>query len=240
MIESQQREAREQAEKLKRRILEAKTRFTKSKRFQEWVRNVFEAVDLDKSGALGVQEAYIAVLQLYVQIAGVCKGAKPPPWEHVEELFDSCVAPGRDELNVTEFQGFCEILCSEIASRVAVQMFLQSAVAPLLGLLVLDLWTRLMEHVAPELYAYCSSHVPPALIVTLVVGTAVSFFVPPLMEVIDRYFLAGAKLAPETERPTGLHGSFSAVKGEVAVTAALETSKTDAWCCMGRPEKKNE
>merc|ERR1719379_19679 len=97
--------------------------------------------------------------------------------------FDCPKTPGH--LDFEHFEQFCQYLCSQIAGRVATQMFMQLALAPLLGLWVCTKWENFMQKVAPDLFALCSSYVPADVIVTLFVGVGVSLFVPPLMNLVD-------------------------------------------------------
>lgn len=171
----------------------AKNRFTNSKRFKEMVLNSFNEVDIDKSNSLDANEVYIAVLLLYLKIAGVCKGAVPPDRQDIVDLmakFDSPKTPGA--LDYDAFEQFCQFLCSQIAGRVGLQMFMQMALAPLLGLLVCMQWENFMLKFAPDLYKTCTSYVPTDVVVTLFVGIGVSLFVPPLMNVVDALILKKA------------------------------------------------
>jgi len=109
-------------------------RFVQSKRFKDMVKSSFYDVDIDKSNSLDTNEVYIAVLLLYLKIAGVCKGAIPPDRSDIVDLmekFDSPKTPGA--LDYEHYEQFCQFLCSQIAGRVAAQMFMQLALAPLLG-----------------------------------------------------------------------------------------------------------
>merc|ERR1719491_375395 len=123
----------------------AKNWFIKSKRFKDMVKKAFETVDVDKSDDLDCNEVYIAVLLLYLKIAGVCKGAIPPEREKVGELIEKFAdKKNKGHLDLANFEIFCQFLCQQIASRVAVQMILQMVVAPLLGLFACDLWEKFM------------------------------------------------------------------------------------------------
>jgi hypothetical protein len=163
-----------------------KNRFVNSKRFQDMCKNAFEQVDLDKSNSLDENEVYIAVLLLYLKIAGICKGAVPPTRDDIIDLMTQFESPkSPKQLDYKHFEQFCQYLCSQIAGRVATQMFMQMALAPLLGLVVCHFWEMLMLAYAKDLYEKCTSYVPTEVVVTLFVGIGVSMFVPPLMNFVD-------------------------------------------------------
>lgn len=183
------------------KISAAKNWFVKSKRFKAMVRKAFDDVDNDKSNTLDTDEIYVAVLLLYLKIAGVCKGAIPPEREKVQELIDKFADPkNKGHLDFDHFEMFCQFLCQQIAGRVAVQMILQMVVAPLLGLLACDIWEKFMMKVAPATYKWCTSKVPAEVVVTLFVGIGVSMFVPPLMQLIDKTILKDAKDAAKEKK----------------------------------------
>eukprot|EP00931_Biecheleriopsis_adriatica_P105461 TRINITY_DN80024_c0_g1_i1.p1 TRINITY_DN80024_c0_g1~~TRINITY_DN80024_c0_g1_i1.p1 ORF type:complete len:228 (+),score=58.55 TRINITY_DN80024_c0_g1_i1:87-770(+) len=172
------------------------SRFLRSQRFKDMMRHAFDSVDVDKSNSLDTNEVYIAVLHLYLKIAGTVKGAVPPERAKIDELFKRFASPADQEhLDYDQFVNFCEYLCSELAGRIVTQAALQMVVAPLLGLLACKAWTHVMEEFAPEFSAHASSCIPvPAdVVVTLVVGIAVSQLVPPLMALIDGTVMRKAK-----------------------------------------------
>jgi Ca2+-binding EF-hand superfamily protein len=178
------------------KMKEAKSKLKKNKKFRKMMEDAFESVDVDKSGNLDTNEVYIAVLQLYLKIAGICKGAQPPTREKVDELVAAfSTRPGHvaGKLSLEEFIEFSESLLAQIGTRVAVQWTLQTIIAPLLGLLACGWWEKLMAKFAPELFEKCKKIVPTEVVVTLFVGIAVSQFVPPLMKLIDVLVLSSAK-----------------------------------------------
>lgn len=172
-------------------------RFVNSKRFKDWVKKSFQEVDIDKNEVLDANEVHIAVLLLYLKIAGVCKGAVPPDREDIEDLmkkFDvrGGNAKGPGTLDYEHFEQFCQFLCSQIAARVSLQMIMQMVLAPLLGLIICMQWEKFMMRIAPDLFKVCTSWVPTEVIVTLFVGIGISLFVPPMMNVVDKLILKEA------------------------------------------------
>lgn len=205
------------------KLMAAKTRFTRSKRFVTVVRDVFVDVDNDKSGHLDVDEVYIAVLKLYIKIQGFCKGAEPPTRQQVDEMFYQ-FTDGGEAMEFEQFKAFCEFLGAQIGGRVAVQMLLVNVIAPLLALVTLFLWNKVMTRFAPDTLDWFESLVPMPVVVTVGVGTFVSFFVPPLMGFIDKHILKCADDAtPNSPSPTGLVGGVSSAgkKGVAAVGGAV-------------------
>lgn len=186
-------ECQRKSAEIQDKVRSVKNRFVQSKRFKDMVKTSFFEVDIDKSNTLDTNEVYIAVLLLYIKIAGVCKGAIPPDRSDIVDLmekFDSPKTPGA--LDYEHYEQFCQFLCSQIAGRVVAQMFMQLALAPLLGLLVCTQWENFMLRFYPDLFKVCTSYVPTDVIVTLFVGVGVSLFVPPLMNVIDALILKSA------------------------------------------------
>lgn len=225
--------AEEVVNEIKESVLKARDRFVSSERFQKWVRGVFEQVDTDKSGSLDVNEVYIAILLLYLQINGVCKGARPPTRERVEELFKDCVPANQAVMRFDQFQTFCEFLCSQIASRVFVQMVLQYAVAPALGLLAMEVSKLIMGRVAPGMKEWLGVIVPEVVSITLVVSMAVSLLVPTLMDLVDSLVLHEAAAAQRASGPrkAGSKGFAGAVGSDDADKGGA------AWCCAGRTQE---
>lgn len=186
--------AAEKKSEIARTVKSVGNRFTNSKKFKDYVKKSFKEVDIDESNSLDANEVYIAVLLLYLKIAGTCKGAIPPDREDIVALmakFDSPKCPG--SLDYEHFEQFCQFLCSQIAGRVALQMFMQMALAPMLGLLAASQWEKLMLAYYPDVYKICVSYVPTDVVVTLCVGVGVSLFVPPLMNLVDYLILKTAK-----------------------------------------------
>lgn len=179
----------------------AKNRFVNSKRFKEMVKSSFESQDIDKSNSLDANEVYIAVLLLYLKIAGVCKGAIPPDREDIEDLIKKFASPNTPgHLDYEHYLMFCQFLCSQIAGRVTIQMLLQMVVAPLLSLVAAEHWEKLMLKYKPDLYKLCTSYVPSEVVVTLFVGIGVSLFVPPLMNLVDKLVLQSASGAKKKHK----------------------------------------
>lgn len=226
------------ADALQSRIGSAKNRFTKSKTFKDCVASAYVAVDADKSGKLNVDEVYVAVLMLYLKINGFCKGAVPPTRPQVEDLFEQFNRDNDPEMDQQEFQDFCEVMCSQILTRVVAQFLLQTVGAPLLGLLALKIWTEIMERVAPLWFHWCDEHIPAPLVITIVVGASVGMLVPPVMRLVDKYVVSElgmeAKDAATLEQQAiakrrRLRGSFLPTVYEVGERVQMKDNSDDQW-----------
>jgi hypothetical protein len=171
----------------------AKNWLVKSKRFKKMVKDSFEDTDVDKSGTLDVNEVYIAVLKLYLTINGFCKGAVPPTRDDIEKLVDKFDDPGTFSLKEDQFLEFCQFLCTQIATRVMVQMILQFALVPILAFYATKRIEKYMEN-ASETYKEITAYLPMPMdaIVLLVVGVLVGLIVPYIMNLIDYYVLKSA------------------------------------------------
>ena len=107
-------------------------RITKSQFFSNTCQNIFEKMDVDKSGELEKIEVYTGVLVLYTMIIAYVPIATPPPREDVDALFDEADADHSGFLNAQEFQDVATILCCEVTARLVKQMLFYLAFLPFL------------------------------------------------------------------------------------------------------------
>lgn len=179
----------------------AKRRFARSKLFQQMVRSVYDFVDLDKSDSLSINEVYIAVLHLYIEIARMSKVIEPPAWDRVKKLFSACVKPGETQMSLKQWTVFCSLLGEQIACRVLLEIAIRSVAAPILGLLALDVWKRLLARAAPRLYRIVWRPLPPTLLAAAAVGGGSSILAPPLVRLVDRHLLEEARVVTAAPPP---------------------------------------
>ena len=174
--------------------------------------STFKSMDMDNSGQLSELEVYCGVLMLYTKIIAYCPTAVPPPKEVVFELVKDLDANNSGSIDEAEFKvlatvctanlhkqsvSFCaaglslnivQVLCKNVASRVAVEMTFALIVGPLVASIVL--W--IVDAFVPPLFA---GVVPAGLIdmvmslrTTITVAIVLATVVPKLLARIDMLF----------------------------------------------------
>ena len=108
---------RERFEKL---VSSHRNAFTSSKMFHGMCHSAFETVDISKNGAVGLAEAYVAVLLFYARLSKFAKGLTPPKVDEVETLFKK-VAHDDDELDEDGFAALLTLLLEHLIFRVLLE-----------------------------------------------------------------------------------------------------------------------
>ena len=149
-------------------------------------KDVFEGIDIDKSGTLDISEVYIGVLLVYCKLGAFVAGLTPPPLQSIEQLLKEVDLDNNGSLDVEEFTALCSILLGGITTRVIGQLFLQLFFIPCLSSFLL---TRIGN------YYWASGgpgikeiHVSPVL-VTVFSIVLIMVVVPRMMHLIDTCML---------------------------------------------------
>mmetsp|Transcript_27810 Transcript_27810/g.34351 ORF Transcript_27810/g.34351 Transcript_27810/m.34351 type:complete len:399 (-) Transcript_27810:197-1393(-) len=123
------------------KIMMGKRNFvTKSKRFQNLVNKTFKSVDLDNSGAIDKIELYTGLLLIHLNLAAYVGSAacRPPSKEYVNKMFDTLDKDKTGTLNKDEYLVLMTILCSQITTRIALQLAMTMMVVPLMAQYLID------------------------------------------------------------------------------------------------------
>lgn len=96
--------------------------------WERWKKNAldksFKKTDLDNSGKIDSNELYIAVLQFYLDIHFWGLNVRAPRRENVLRIMEVLDGDNSGEISRSEFQTVVEILLSQQASRIAIQVAL--------------------------------------------------------------------------------------------------------------------
>jgi len=117
-----------------------------SAKFEKLVNCVFDLVDVDQSGKICKKELYAGLILVHLKLATYIGPAacRPASREYVEEIFDTLDVDGSGFLCRKEFGVAMTIFCSQIVSRVIVQVCLTMMVVPLLAKYVLEIWNDVL------------------------------------------------------------------------------------------------
>ena len=127
-------------EKELKRVKQSKTFLSKSQRFQDLVDWAFEVVDIDGSGEVGPKELYSGLLLIHLKLAAYVGPAacRPATREYVMQIFSLMDNDDNGVLDREEFGMVMALLCSQIVSRVFVQLGATLLIVPLVAQYVLD------------------------------------------------------------------------------------------------------
>jgi Ca2+-binding protein (EF-Hand superfamily) len=117
-----------------------KSLFSRSKRFQKMVDNVFVSIDTDGSGEIDKKELYAGLILIHLRLAAYVGPAacRPATKEYVEEIFDLLDADGSGQLSREEFGTVMAVLLSQITSRIVLYMIFPLVIIPLLARFLMD------------------------------------------------------------------------------------------------------
>lgn len=127
-------------EKELKRVQQSKTFLSKSRRFQELVDWAFDVVDIDGSGEVGPKELYSGLLLIHLKLAAYVGPAacRPATREYVMQIFTLMDTDDSKSLDREEFGMVMTLLCSQIISRVFVQLGATLLIVPFVAQYVLD------------------------------------------------------------------------------------------------------
>jgi len=130
---------------------------TKSFFFKRLCRWAFKKIDTDKNGTVDKKELYSGLLLIHLNLSKYCGAAacKPMKKEQVDKVFDDMDTDNSGFLSEEEFVKAMVILCSDIASRVA----LLTGVALFNVPIVADF----LETHLPTIHAFTTWEMPPVL-----------------------------------------------------------------------------
>lgn len=118
----------------------------RSARFERLVQYVFDIVDVDKSGKICKKELYAGLILVHLKLAAYVGPAacRPASREYVEEIFDILDVDKSGFLSRKEFRVAMMIFCSQIVSRVMVQICMTLMIVPFLAKYMLEIWNDVL------------------------------------------------------------------------------------------------
>lgn len=173
-------------DELKAQIRGFQNFFTKTKYFQRSCDQVFKSVDYDNSNYVSSEEAYIAVLFLYIKLAPFLRGLVPPTLVQVQDLMKTVPHDGDvKQLDVQQFRFFCTVLLANLSGRILLQVVFTFFLTPIITSYLSDLMCGNT--------AICSSidKIPilPSGIPQTLLATLIAFIVVPwLLGLVDHFF----------------------------------------------------
>lgn len=117
-----------------------KSLITRSKAFKNLVDYTFNAIDSDQSGSIDKKELYTGLILVHLKIAAYVGPAacSPASKEYVENMFDMLDKDKNGSLDKEEFTQLMMILCSQITTRVFMQLSLTILIVPLISQYFMD------------------------------------------------------------------------------------------------------
>lgn len=124
----------------------SKSIILRSKWFERLVSYVFDLVDVDQSGKICKKELYAGLILVHLKLAAYIGPAacRPASREYVEEVFDTLDVDGSGFLSRKEFRVAMTIFCSQIVSRVLVQIVMTLMIVPCVAKYMLEFWNDFM------------------------------------------------------------------------------------------------
>jgi len=124
------------------------TMLTRSKFFEKIVNYSFDVIDSDGSGTIDKKELYAGLVLIHLKLAAYVGPAacRPATREYVDEMFDTLDQDQNGSLDREEFRILMTILCSQITSRVFVQLSVALMIVPLISNYVVDCIKSIMTY----------------------------------------------------------------------------------------------
>jgi hypothetical protein len=113
---------------------------TRTKFFQNLVSYTFDIIDSDKSGSIDKKELYTGLIMIHLKLAAYAGPAacRPASKEYVDNMFDTLDQDRNGTLDKEEFTILMTILCSQILSRVILQISMTVVVVPIMSQYLID------------------------------------------------------------------------------------------------------
>ena len=113
---------------------------SKTKTFKNIVNYAFETIDSDKSGSIDKTELYAGLILIHLNLAAYVGPAacRPASKEYVNELFDMLDENHNGTLDKEEFLTIMTILCSQITTRVFIQLSMTLMIVPFISQYLVD------------------------------------------------------------------------------------------------------
>lgn len=117
------------------------TILTRSRTFQKLVDYSYDVIDSDGSGTIDKKELYAGLILIHLNLAAYVGPAacRPATREYVDEMFDILDQDQNGTLDKEEFKILMTILCSQIASRVFLQLSMALMIVPFISKYLVDL-----------------------------------------------------------------------------------------------------
>lgn len=117
--------------------------FTRSKRFQKMVNDVFVSIDTDNSGEVDKKELYAGLILIHLRLAAYVGPAacRPATKDYVEEIFDLLDVDDSGQLNREEFGSVIALLVSQITTRVLLYLIFPLVIIPFSAEFIIDIFS---------------------------------------------------------------------------------------------------
>ena len=171
-----------QAARLKALVEGKKNFITSSPLFTKGLASAFEAVDLDKSGRVDVNECYIAILLFYSKLGAYVKGLLPPKLDQIKAIVHDVGSdehPG--ELNLEEFEAMLVILLEHVGGRVLFQVLLAFFFTPVFSAFFADVYYRVYVQGSAIAFLYSKS-----IVTNMVAAAIVSLVIPSALDMYEK------------------------------------------------------
>mmetsp|Transcript_8833 Transcript_8833/g.12290 ORF Transcript_8833/g.12290 Transcript_8833/m.12290 type:complete len:226 (+) Transcript_8833:154-831(+) len=154
-----------------------KNLFTSSSLFTNMCKSVFEKVDIDSSGTVGVSECYVAILLFYLKLSVLVKGLTPPTIEDVRKFVRTVAAQSdgkeEEEVDLQEFQTLLTLLLEHLIRRVLLQIAIAFFIIPIIAAHIWDIYNAIYLK-----NTFVGSFIPRPIGVNLSVTLLLSTIVP--------------------------------------------------------------
>ena len=101
----------------------------------------FNTVDIDQSGSIDKKELYTGLLLIHLKIASYGAGpaaCRPASKEYVDGMFDMLDEDKNGTLNNEEFTTLMTILCSQLTTRIILQLSMTLIIVPIMAQYIVD------------------------------------------------------------------------------------------------------
>jgi len=195
------------------------TEFTENPRFKAKCREIFDSVDVDKSGTVDVKEVYSMVLLIYLYVAQYTTINKRtiPTVAQVEELYKKVDVDNSGTLDYEEFEAMAILEVQAVSARISTQLVCQLALAPLVASGVVKILSEyifvgvvydvIKSTVHNIFWEYVLTRTIAVTMFTVLVNMTVTPFVLHVIDLIW-YEEARTKDAKKLEEQTGIFAKF--------------------------------
>jgi len=152
------------------KVAKATSMLTRSKAFKKMVIKTFHDIDVDNSGTIDREELYTGLLLIHLKLATYVGPAatKVLSREQVYSIFDALDMDSTGSLNEEQFMYVMTILCSQIASRIAITTGLTLFIIPFMTRFIVAGVPLLLGHVESAMLRFDVLQAPDHLLWRLI------------------------------------------------------------------------